>query len=444
MTGGQFQINSASTSGTLTITNTTGAGNLLISGNNGSRVFHVLANGNLTLNGVTVTNGNSGSFGGGILNDNGTLIITNSIISGNMTIGAGAGIYNQSGTVTLTNSTVSGNTSTGSFGGGIVNEIGTMTLTNSTVSENTAPVGNAGGGIFNRGTLTVTNSTISGNTSLGVGGIRNDSTLTLTNVTVTNNRSTSTEACTPCAGGIANASGVVSIDNTIVAGNTASLATIAPDFSGAVSSPSSNNIIGNNLGTTGITDGVNGNQVGTPTNPIDPRLGGLANNGGATKTHALLIGSSAIDAGNNCVYLGNCPSNNPPFALLSDQRGDGFTRSADANGDNIQVVDIGAFEIQLVPTAATVSVSGRVMTAGGGSITNARLTLTDSQGNVRTTTTDSSGYYHFDDVQAGQTYILSATGKRYSFSQPLQVLNIKEEANQVNFIAISEKRLRVF
>jgi hypothetical protein len=144
--------------------------------------------------------------------------------------------------------------------------------------------------------------------------------------------------------------------------------------------------------------------------------------------------------------LATCPSGVPSFALLTDQRGAGFTRSADGNGDSIQVVDIGAYELQqpLSPTAATVSISGRVMTAGGGSITNARLTLTDSQGNVGTTTTDSSGNYRFDDVQAGETYILTATGKRYSFSQPVQVLNINEETNQVNFIAISEKRLRVF
>jgi hypothetical protein len=96
------------------------------------------------------------------------------------------------------------------------------------------------------------------------------------------------------------------------------------------------------------------------------------------------------------------------------------------------------------PTAATVSVSGRVTTSNGRSISGVRLSLTNSQGNVRIATTDSSGYYRFDDVQAGETYILTATGKRYSFSQPVQVLNINEETNQVNFIANSEKRSRVF
>jgi uncharacterized delta-60 repeat protein len=87
------------------------------------------------------------------------------------------------------------------------------------------------------------------------------------------------------------------------------------------------------------------------------------------------------------------------------------------------------------PTAATVSVGGRVMTMNGRGIMNVRLTLTDSNGEVRTTRTTSFGYYRFNDVQAGETYVLSAAGKRYTFSQSLQVLNVSEETMEVNFIA---------
>src|SRR5262249_17043884 len=43
--------------------------------------------------------------------------------------------------------------------------------------------------------------------------------------------------------------------------------------------------------------GVNGNQVGTTANAIDPLLGPLANNGGPTPTHALLPGSPAVNGG---------------------------------------------------------------------------------------------------------------------------------------------------
>ena len=98
----------------------------------------------------------------------------------------------------------------------------------------------------------------------------------------------------------------------------------------------------------------------------------------------------------------------------------------------------------LAPTAATVEVGGRVTTTSGRGILNVRLSLTDSQGNTRTTTSNSFGYYRFDDVQAGATYILSASAKHYTFSQPSQVLNINDETDQVNFIANSEKRLRNF
>ena len=91
------------------------------------------------------------------------------------------------------------------------------------------------------------------------------------------------------------------------------------------------NLIGDGTGT-GFTNGVNGDIVGTATNPIDPKLGALSNNGGRTKTHALLAGSPAIDAGDNSLV----PS--------TDQRGTGFQRIRDGNGDRQAVADIGAFE----------------------------------------------------------------------------------------------------
>jgi hypothetical protein len=61
-------------------------------------------------------------------------------------------------------------------------------------------------------------------------------------------------------------------------------------------------------GGSGISN-TNGNQVGTSGSPIDPRIGPLANNGGPTRTHALLAGSPAIDAAS----AADCPA--------TDQRG---------------------------------------------------------------------------------------------------------------------------
>ncbi len=81
---------------------------------------------------------------------------------------------------------------------------------------------------------------------------------------------------------------------------------------------------------------------------------------------------------------------------------------------------------------------GRVMTASGRGIRNVYITLTDATGNNRLAVSTTFGYYRFNDVAAGETYILSAIGKRYTFSQPAQVLNINEATDAVNFIADSK------
>jgi hypothetical protein len=70
------------------------------------------------------------------------------------------------------------------------------------------------------------------------------------------------------------------------------------------------------------------NQVGTGANPIDPGLGALADNGGPTKTCALLATSPAGDAGNPS----GC-TDNAGVALATDQRGQ--PRTVDGKCDNI-------------------------------------------------------------------------------------------------------------
>jgi len=110
---------------------------------------------------------------------------------------------------------------------------------------------------------------------------------------------------------------------------------------------------------------------------------------------------------------------------------DFFFLFTDPQGNN---QSIARTTVTTTPTAATVSVSGRVMTASGRGIRNVVIRLTDSEGNLRTAISNSFGYYRFNDVEAGATYILTATGKRFSFSQPSQVLNINDETDGVNFI----------
>src|SRR5205814_792950 len=78
-------------------------------------------------------------------------------------------------------------------------------------------------------------------------------------------------------------------------------------------------------------------------------LGPVANNGGPTQTMALLSGSVAIDAGDNCVTdVAHCSDANIP-QLTSDQRGAGYPRKVDGNGDSTATVDIGAYEAPPLP-----------------------------------------------------------------------------------------------
>ena len=76
-------------------------------------------------------------------------------------------------------------------------------------------------------------------------------------------------------------------------------------------------------------------------------LGPLADNGGPTLTHVLLLGSPAIDAGDNTLAV-----DEDGVPLANDQRGEGFDR---VFGDG---VDIGAFELQPVAVPAQFVLAG--------------------------------------------------------------------------------------
>jgi Carboxypeptidase regulatory-like domain len=82
------------------------------------------------------------------------------------------------------------------------------------------------------------------------------------------------------------------------------------------------------------------------------------------------------------------------------------------------------------PTAANVSVSGRVI-AGNRGLTNAIVTMTDQNGVAHSTRTSSFGNYRFDNVEVGQTYVVSVRSKRFQFAP--QVVNVVEELSEFNF-----------
>lgn len=95
----------------------------------------------------------------------------------------------------------------------------------------------------------------------------------------------------------------------------------------------------------------------------------------------------------------------------------------------------------LSPTAAAVRVGGRVMTAEGSGIRNAVVTMIDENGQQRGTLTGKFGAFKFDDVAAGETYIFIVSARRFTFSQPTQVVSVLEETGEINFIADSQPNI---
>ena len=84
-------------------------------------------------------------------------------------------------------------------------------------------------------------------------------------------------------------------------------------------------------------------------------------------------------------------------------------------------------------TAAAVSISGRVTNSFGRGLGQAFVTITRSNGAVTTALTNPFGYYHFNEIPAGATYIFNVRHKRYQFTP--QAFNILEETGNLNFVA---------
>lgn len=242
-----------------------------------------------SMNNLTITNGETKDFGGGIQN-RGNLILTDVTISDNFAY-AGGGIYN-TGSLTMTRCTVSNNIAGG--GAGIENA-GSLTVTDSTISNNTTtgsggPVifGGSGGGLRTSNVASLTNCTIAGNVADYGGGIEVvGGTMNATNCTISYNRATGG------GGGIRGLFVTITLTNTVVAQNLfleASPDDVATSIDAATSF---NNLIASGGG--GLIDGVNGNLVDV----ANPQLAPLGNYGGPTQTVALLPGSPAVNAGTN-------------------------------------------------------------------------------------------------------------------------------------------------
>ncbi len=94
----------------------------------------------------------------------------------------------------------------------------------------------------------------------------------------------------------------------------------------------------------------------------------------------------------------------------------------------------------LAPTAAGAAINGRAVTESGRGIRNIEITLTDSRGQTRTTKTTAFGYYQFEDVAAGETYVITASGKQFDFAQTSHVVNVSENVTGLDFIGTARNQ----
>lgn len=85
------------------------------------------------------------------------------------------------------------------------------------------------------------------------------------------------------------------------------------------------------------------------------------------------------------------------------------------------------------PTAAGVAVGGRVTTAAGFPIAGVRISLMGT-GDTRIAISNAFGYYRFDNVTPGATYIIEASDKRLQF--PVLVITVHDELDDVDIVGV--------
>ena len=280
-----------------------------------------ISGGSTTIKGCSITENFATGYGGGIRFESGTLTVQESVIADNSANSGGGGLYQAAGTLNVSTSHFSGNA--GMYGGGLLQDNGTGTITTSSFISNVAPnrysTQGQGGGICQFGVMNISSTTVANNVAGFGGGIFFSNNAdgqspmvesTYSNLTISQNVAQSTDAR---GGGIYIVSGLLNLDASIVAANTA---TTTPDIYGELATgggskttlvlSGSNNVIGVGTGipavpgtSTKITIANNsqGNQVGTTGSPLNPQTGAPTDFGNGVFVLPLLTGSPALGQG---------------------------------------------------------------------------------------------------------------------------------------------------
>ena len=89
----------------------------------------------------------------------------------------------------------------------------------------------------------------------------------------------------------------------------------------------------------------------------------------------------------------------------------------------------------LAPTAASVTITGRVETATGAGVRNAVLTVITSRGQMLVTRTNAFGYYMIENLTAGDNCVISVSARNATFSQATRVFTLVDQLTSMDFIA---------
>lgn len=272
----------------------------------------------------------AGGLGGAIYAWGTEVLASTSYISRN-TANGGGGIYGNFALVQVLDSEMTENWAD-TLDGGAISTAGTLNIQRSTLAENTAA--NQGGAVYmvGDGDFASGNSTYSGNNALCGGGIA----LTVNfgpgaDVLIGTSTFVDNDSTFPgCSEHIFGAWTSFELYNSILTNDPAG-GPFDPYCSGGLSDGNHNLIDDASCNTGGATF-----NLGTISN-IDYNL---AYNGGISRTHNLLAGSNAIDAGRNQA----CRNPWTGAPLVMDQRAQ--TRPVDYNGNGIAECDIGSVELQ--------------------------------------------------------------------------------------------------
>jgi hypothetical protein len=224
--------------------------------------------------------------------------------------------------------------------------------------------------------------------------------------------------------------------------------------SGALNTTGRNNIgIGRDAGNTNTTGSFNvfvGNSAGINnlTGSNNTFLGFGTQPSVGNLIFAAAIGAGATVSTNNTIVLGRSsgadtvqiPGSLSVGGTLNTASLSGATINAGTQfnlGGNRILSAAGNQNTFLGVNSGTVNTSGNGNSFVGNSagIRNVIVTLTDSRGAFRTTSTGTFGMYRFEAVEVGETYILTVTSKKYVFANPSQIVAVNEELANLDFVA---------